>query len=88
VWGPAFRAVGKDLQDEFEELFPMDEVPENKGQITTDAARVLLLQMAGWLDGIIASLTYRLQVEANATAYADARVREERAIGFQPPTPA
>lgn len=44
------------------------------------AARGLLEQMAGWLDGYIR----KAQMQAEAEAYAAARLKEERGVGFRP----
>jgi len=44
------------------------------------AARGLLEQMAGWLEGYVR----HAEMQANAEAYAAERVRQERVTGFRP----
>jgi len=41
--------------------------------------------LAGWLAGTIAAESFEQRLQAEASAYAEARVREERKTGFQAP---
>ena len=48
----------------------------------TGKAAALLGQLAGWIDGLIEEA----QMQMNATAYAEARIKDERSVGFRPPS--
>jgi hypothetical protein len=41
--------------------------------------------LMGWLAGVITAETFQIRLEAEARAYAEARVRAERPIGFGAP---
>jgi hypothetical protein len=47
-------------------------------------ARASLAVLHGYLHGCIAEAQRSAQVEANARAYAEAKVKEERGVGFRP----
>ena len=49
--------------------------------------RASLATILGYLRGCIDELEWTQQRDANAKAYAEAKVRAERGVGFQPPTP-
>jgi hypothetical protein len=79
-------ALASELRSEFNRVCPKN-VPafainrasavERAGKF--HAARGLLLEMVGWLDGIVR----HAQMQAEAAAYAAARVKEERGVGFR-----
>jgi hypothetical protein len=46
-------------------------------------AKARAAMIDGWLQGLIDSLTFEAQRQAEAAAYAEARVKNERAVGFQ-----
>jgi len=48
-------------------------------------AHALLLSLAGWLEGIVAQARAREELMANAQAYAEAKVKADRGIGFRAP---
>jgi hypothetical protein len=78
--------VSDEQSDEFSSLFPetVTNYPglvlgaSSKEAAKYNSARVLLGSLAGWLDGFVAEA--RMQKEADA--YAAARVKEERGVGF------
>ncbi len=81
------RVVHEEDEDEFKSLFPttVDRATTIVGSILMhptarySTGRGLLASLAGWLDGYIEQA--RMAMEAQA--YAEARVRQERAVGFQ-----
>ncbi len=83
-------AIPKEHHKEFDRLFPATiERPVNNpgGRLALiagrfNSARSLLGSMAGWLDGYVQAA--RMQMEAEA--YAQARVKEERGVGFKGPS--
>jgi hypothetical protein len=74
-------------REEFERLFPeqLDQVTDTSGgrigmQVARyNTARNLLGSMAGWLDGYVRAA----QMQVEASAYAQERVKAERGIGFK-----
>ena len=88
-----FRAEAKavippDKVAEFDAMFPSDvdiERANPRDDLLDRAAlyntsRLLLSTLAGWLEGFVREAN--MQLEANA--YAEARVKEERGVGFGP----
>jgi hypothetical protein len=79
--------IDESLQDEFDRLFPVMEVPAApdvmggggfdplKSADVANQARTRLNTMGGWLDGFVQDS--RIKIEAQA--YASARIKEERA---------
>jgi hypothetical protein len=60
----------------FERANPRDDLQDAAAEF--NAARLPLSTMAGWLDGFVQEA--KMQMEANA--YAKARVKEERGVGY------
>ena len=65
---------------EFHALFVDQHAPHGTRRL---AAQRLLL---GWLGGVVVSATWEQKATIEANAYAEARVREERGVGFSNPT--
>jgi hypothetical protein len=81
--------VGPELSAELDRIVPDrtfggDEVWQDNFDFTN--AKLVLSRLAGWLDGLIEEAQYASRLEAEAAAYADARVSHERRVGFQPPS--
>lgn len=83
--GEVQQGIPDEDRAEFDRMFPenVSEFAVARGVPTQQAgkfhaARGLLEQMAGWLDGYVRSV----QMEAEAKEYAAARVKEERRPGF------
>lgn len=85
---------GTDLEAEFKATFP--ELPEVKGPVSNDpfevqtaiqagkvgarTAQAMLAQLAGWIGGIVRSMTFERQMELNAEAAA--KLAAKRPPGF------
>lgn len=84
------EAIPEELAEEFDRQFKPSPFKAGSGMRSIGAgqaqtfneARALLGKMAGWLDGII----QEARLEAEAAAYAAARLKEERKPGFRPGT--
>jgi len=86
-------AIPEPLSEEFSKLFPESVPPPGGGAglgrlgaqaAESNAARSLLEQMAGWLDGVVESAEHQMRIDAEAKAYARERVKAERGVGFRP----
>jgi len=53
-----------------------------------NAARIFLGSLGDWLGGYVERAQIAAQIEANAEAYAQARLKEERGVGFRASIPA
>ncbi|HEV8697703.1 MAG TPA: hypothetical protein VGQ89_08420 [Candidatus Limnocylindrales bacterium] len=93
--GQIATMVDGPLKEEFEGLFPPDPRMHSSGGMfsrvireSLDAAdaRSRLAGLVGWLQGLIESAQTAAQLEANATAYAEAKLRAERGLGFGDPS--
>ena len=81
--------AGWEHVEEFDRLFPEwdDLAPPRSPEAMPGAAgdyhraRVLLLQLVGWLEGFIE----RTQLETEARAYAEARLQQERSAAARAP---
>ena len=82
----AKKVIPSDHAEEFDAMFP-DDVAIQRANPRDDlldsaarytGARLLLATLAGWLDGFVQEA--KMQIEADA--YAQARVKEERGVGF------
>jgi hypothetical protein len=80
----ALDALGEERQAELRGLLP-DNV-EHRGWSWQDVHPCLAV-LRGYLRGCIDELVIESQREANARAYAEAKVREERGVGFGPRRP-
>jgi hypothetical protein len=88
------ETIPEDLREEFSKLFPENVSFPPSGDVQgsallqqaaqANAARSLLEQMAGWLDGLVESAEHQMRINAEAQAYAQERVKAERGIGFRP----
>jgi hypothetical protein len=67
------------LETEFAALVP-NELPIFWRNVEPRASAVV-----GWLRGVIAAESLQARIEAEARAYAEARVRSERQVGFTAP---
>ena len=47
-------------------------------------AKLMLSRLAGWIDGLIEEGQYATRLAAEAEAYAEARIKADRGIGFKP----
>jgi hypothetical protein len=74
----ARTAVPSTLLEEFDRLFPEHNGPSSGYMEAFHEARALMLAMVGWFDGIIQDTL----AGAEIGAYAAARVKAERAVGF------
>lgn len=68
----------RQLADQFER----EVAGESSGFHGADARASALV---GWLKGVTQAESFEAQMAANAKAYAEAKVRAERGVGFQPP---
>lgn len=57
---------------------------DQRGMTTFASVRARAALIDGWLQGLIDSLTFTARLEAEAAAYAEARVKAERPVGFSP----
>ena len=71
----AEEVLDEDLKTEFNSLIPKIDTWRH-----VDSA---LSQLQGYLQGIIKSESYDMQLKANAEAYAKEKIKEERGIGFK-----
>jgi hypothetical protein len=81
------EAIGPQHQAEFDRLFPAWNEPINTSHGIHTAtqhsrAKGLLGRLAGWLDGFV----QEAQMAMNAQAYAEELVKQERPLGFSPPS--
>jgi hypothetical protein len=65
------------LADEFERV-----VREPGHQTAWRQAEALGSNLVGWLNGLTAAERFEAEVNKNAEAYAEARLRQERPVGF------
>jgi hypothetical protein len=77
--------VGDILADELDRvvpdrLFGGDETWQDKFDFVN--AKLMLSQLAGWIDGLIEQAQFSSRLAAEAEAYAEARLKQERGIGF------
>jgi hypothetical protein len=86
----ALSAVDDSARAEVERLFP--ELHALSSSLNTDVvidnyhrARSLMQSLAGWLGGLIEEAQFKGRLEAEARAYAEERVRQERGVGFRAP---
>jgi hypothetical protein len=84
----AWDAIPEKDREEFDRLFPSTVIPSPKARNqmqpvtpleTYGTAQTLLTSLAGWLGGYIQETRMR----AEAEAYAEARVKAERSVGFK-----
>ena len=80
--------AGWEYVDEFDRLFPeWHDLPPRSPHAKpcpgddSHRARVMLLQLVGWLEGFIE----RTQLETEARAYAEARLQQERSAAARAP---
>jgi hypothetical protein len=76
-----------ELREELEQVCPpfTATAPRNRTDLFgfdayTGRATAALLQMKGWIDGLLREA----QMELEAKAYAEARLKQERGVGFKP----
>jgi hypothetical protein len=83
------QAVGQVLRDEalMMEFNTLASGADHGGMTPTASVRARAALIDGWLQGLIDSLTFTARLEAEAAAYAEARVKAERPIGFTPGQP-
>ncbi len=81
-------AIPEENREEFDKLFPDTLNPSQKAHRQTNpvtdlerygTAQTLLTSLAGWLGGYV----QQARMQAEAEAYAEARVRTERGVGFK-----
>jgi hypothetical protein len=58
--------------------------PERQGEVASFSAKASLAVLHGFIHGCIAEREIEAQRAANARAYAEEKVREERGFGFRP----
>jgi hypothetical protein len=78
--------VGGDRSAELERLMPDHRFGGNetwRDKIDFENARLMLSTLAGWIDGLVEEAQFATRVAAEAEAYAEARVKAERGIGFK-----
>lgn len=81
-------AIDPDLWEEFDRLFLTSATSApigREGAARFNEARIRLGKMGGWLEGQIEYLKYTSQLEAEAEAYARAKLKREDGMGFRPP---
>jgi hypothetical protein len=78
----ARTAIPDQVAKEFDRLFPDELMPYAQGspQIFHES-RALMLSLVGWFDGVIQEARAGAEIEA----YAAARVKAERSVGFGTP---
>ena len=85
------RIVGRELSAELDRIVPDRAFGGNEtwqDNFDYTNAKVALSRLAGWLDGLIEEAQYTSRLQAEAAAYAEARMSQERQMGFRQRTDA
>lgn len=71
------RGADAQLAEELARVFDPRPEEHTRHSVQADAAA-----LAGWLRGVIAAETQEVRMKVEAEAYAAARIKEERGVGF------
>jgi hypothetical protein len=72
----ALAVEGTSLAEEFARIIPREQ------QIFWRDVDPRASALVGWLRGAVQAESFQMRVDAEARAYAEARIREERRVGF------
>jgi hypothetical protein len=90
VRGQVRNALPAQHQGDFEGLFPPDVAghydPLDDAEHDQEAP-ILLASLAGWLQGFVLEARTSAEIEADARAYAEARIQANKRLGFRGPVP-